>query len=554
MVRNPPDRDIFPIRNHYVQLSLYYGQNLYRNTMTTFFEKPICWLVLLATLLLTSCTESTDRVLNLPITDLTTAALIPLPQEMRATNSGFALDEYTALSTAGAEDFADVSAFLAKAITDHTGLQIPTGNASEGGALTVISLEQTGDLGNSEAYRLVITEDSIRLQAGTAAGAFRGVQTIRQLIPHASTDTLAENPIWVIPTGTITDEPQYVYRASMLDVSRHFFGVDDVKKYIDLMAYYKMNTLHLHLSDDQGWRIEIKSWPRLTEVGGSTEVDGGEGGFFTQEQYTEIVQYAADHHITVVPEIDMPGHTNAASVAYPILNGNGKTPELYTGREVGFSTFDSRKDTVYAFIDDVVREIAALTPGPYFHIGGDESHVTEKPDYNYFVERVQGIVQKHGKRMMGWDEIVTADIDSTAIAQVWANKENGEQGIAKGMKLILSPSDRAYLDMKYDSSSTYGYTWAGLIPVDVGYDWDPEEYFPKEHVLGLDAPLWSETIAELDELEYLAFPRLLGYAELGWTTQDKRDWETYRVRLGRQAPFLERMNVNFYRSEKVDWE
>jgi len=236
--------------------------------MTYFFEKPIHVLALLAMTLLTACSVSNDRELELPTTDLTAAALIPLPLEVRATNSGFALDEFTSISTAGDEDFGDVGAFLAKAVTDHTGLQLSTGNASDGQAFTVISLEQTGDLGNPEAYRLVITEDSIRLQAGTAAGAFRGVQTIRQLIPHASTDTLAENPIWVIPTGEITDEPQYAYRASMLDVSRHFFGIDDVKKYIDLMAYYKMNTLHLHLSDDQGWRIEIKSWPRLAEVGG----------------------------------------------------------------------------------------------------------------------------------------------------------------------------------------------------------------------------------------------------------------------------------------------
>jgi hexosaminidase len=165
-----------------------------------------------------------------------------------------------------------------------------------------------------------------------------------------------------------------------------FFEADYIKEYISLLAYYKINVLHLHLTDDQGWRIEIKSWPKLTEVGGSTEVGGGPGGFYTQKQYKEIVAHAKSHHITIVPEVDMPGHTNAAIVSYPFLNGTDQTPELYTGKEVGFSTFDTRKDTVYAFIDDVVREITMLSPGPYFHVGGDESHVTKKEDYIYFTQ------------------------------------------------------------------------------------------------------------------------------------------------------------------------
>jgi hexosaminidase len=311
----------------------------------------------------------------------------------------------------------------------------------------------------------------------------------------------------------------------------------------------------LHLSDDQGWRIEIKSWPKLTEIGGSTEVGGESGGFYTQEDYKEIIRYAAERYMTIIPEIDMPGHTNAASVSYPFLNGNGKTPKLYEGMNVGFSTFDTHKDTVYAFIDDVVREISAITPGPYFHVGGDESHVTKKSDYIYFINKVEKIVQKHGKRMIGWDEVAIADVDATSISQWWASEENAKKAVDKGMKIIVSPAKKAYLDMEYDTLSKFGLHWAAYIPVDTAYIWTPEEYgIPLENILGVEAPLWSETISNIDELEYLAFPRIIGYSELSWSIKENRNWEDYKVRLADQAPFLDRMDVKYYPSALIDWK
>jgi hexosaminidase len=261
--------------------------------------------------------------------------------------------------------------------------------------------------------------------------------------------------------------------------------------------------------------------------------------------------------MTIVPEIDMPGHTNAASVSYPILNGNGKTPELYEGTQVGFSTFATRKDTVYAFIDDVVREISAISPGSYFHIGGDESHVTRKNDYIYFVEKVEKIVQKYGKRMIGWDEVAQANLDSTSIAQFWASEAHANEAVKKGMKLILSPAKKAYLDMQYDTLSKHGLHWAAYIPVDTAYVWNPESYakgVPKENILGVEAPLWSETISNIDELEYLAFPRVIGYSELSWSPQENRNWDNFKVRLANQAPFMDRMNVKYYPSKLIDWK
>lgn len=499
------------------------------------------------------------RVINFPKTNLAAENLIPKPLKVIPTFGGFALNKYTAIYTSrDAVGFEEVGKFLAHKIKSKTDLNLQVNVEEIPTVESVIYINQSDsfELDGPEAYQLYIKHDSVILNSKTAKGVFRGIQTLRQIIPETSNDTLSETKIWIIPTGKIIDSPQFEYRGSMLDVARHFFSVKDIKKYIDLLAYYKFNVLHLHLTDDQGWRIEIKSWPKLTEIGGSTEVGGESGGFYTQKEYTEIVNYAAAHHIMIVPEIDMPGHTNAASVSYPILNGNGKTPQLYEGMKVGFSTFDSRKDIVYTFIDDVVREIAALSPGPYFHIGGDESHVTKKNDYIYFVNKVEKIVQKYGKQMIGWDEIATADVDSTSISQFWASKENAQTSVNKGMKIIMSPAKKAYLDMQYDLTSKHGLHWAAYIPTDTAYIWTPESYegIPIKNILGIEAPLWSETISNIDELEYLAFPRLIGYSELGWTTQENRNWESYKVRLAHQAPFLDRMKVKYYPSPLIDWK
>lgn len=506
-----------------------------------------------------ACTKEKKVRIAMPITDLAMADLIPKPLKTIPTNSAFALDKYTAIYTPkSATGFEDVANFLAQKLADQTALTVGVNNLATDTVQGIIYINQSDSvaLNMPEAYELYVNQDSIIINANTAEGAFRGVQTLRQLVPEKSNDTLAKHKIWPIPSGKITDNPAFGYRGSMLDVARHFFSVADVKKYIDILAYYKINILHLHLSDDQGWRIEIKSWPKLTTIGGSTQVGGKSGGFYTQEQYTEIVNYAAAHHMTVIPEIDMPGHTNAASVAYPFLNGNGKTPKLYEGTHVGFSTFDTRKDTVYAFIDDVVREISAITPGPYFHIGGDESHVTKKNDYIYFVNKVEKIVQKYGKRMIGWDEVAIADVDATSISQWWSSEKNAKKAVEKGMKVIVSPAKKAYLDMKYDSLTKLGLTWAAYIPVDSAYIWTPEGYggIPKESILGVEAPLWSETISTISELEQLAFPRIIGYSELSWSTPENRNWDNYKVRLGNHAPFLDRMNVNYYPSPLIDWK
>lgn len=494
--------------------------------------------------------------------DLSKERLIPKPVSLTATGSSFRLTEKTGIyvqSPASApSELTRIGQYLADHLKPATGFALPVIATDEAPPAGHIYLAISGgdtELGE-EGYELNITEEQVKLSANTPAGLFRGLQTARQLLPAAIELKELQPGPWEIATGTIRDYPTYAHRGAMLDVSRHFFGVEDVKRYIGLIAFYKLNVLHLHLSDDQGWRIEIKSWPRLATYGGSTEVGGGEGGYYTQEQYADIVQYAQDRYITIIPEIDMPGHTNAALASYPELNCDGKAPELYTGTEVGFSTLCTDKDITYQFVDDVVRELAALTPGPYFHIGGDESHVTKEKDYIYFVNRVQDIVQAHGKQMIGWDEITLASLKPGSVAQFWANADHAKAAVEQGVKIIMSPATKAYLDMQYDSTTTLGLHWAAYVEVDSAYIWDPAAFVDgvsKEDILGIESPLWSETVTNMDEIEYLVFPRLAGHAEIGWTPASGRNWEEYKVRLGHHRARFEAMGVDYYPSALVPW-
>jgi hexosaminidase len=384
---------------------------------------------------------------------------------------------------------------------------------------------------------------------------FWGVQTLRQLLPASIESETRQPGPWSIAAGIIRDRPRFVWRGAMLDVARHFFGVQDVKRFIDLMAFYKLNRLHLHLTDDKGWRIEIRSWPNLATYGGSTAVTGDPGGYYTQADYAEIIEYARSRYMVVVPEIDMPGHTNAALSSYAELNCSGAAPPLFTGIEVGFSSLCVDREVTYRFVEDVLTELAAMTPGPYLHIGGDEAQATDQAEYRRFIERIQLIVLAQGKRMVGWEEIAQATLDPTSIAQHWAS-DMAVRAVQQGSQVILSPAARAYLDMQYDPSSPLGLHWAGYVEVRDAYDWDPAallEGVREQDVLGVEAPLWSETLRTIEDVEYMAFPRLIGIAEIGWSAAEDRSWEEYRARLAAHGPRLTAMDVPFYRSPQVDW-
>ncbi len=500
------------------------------------------------------------RVSTTPAPTVSTPLLIPMPASMQLRGGvPFEINRTTVIATPANNAEVDAigqsfAAFLRRA----TEFPLVVSAAAVGGAPNTIELRLGGDAATlgDEGYNLTVTPDSVRLVANTPAGLFRGVQTIRQLLPTAIESEIGvDRSAWTIPAVSITDRPRFAWRGAMLDVSRHFFTVREVKEYIDLLALYKINMFHLHLSDEQGWRIQINSRPKLTEVGSQTQVGGGPGGFYTQPEYQDIVRYAAARYITIVPEIDMPAHTNAALAAYPEVSCSERPAGLYTGTDVGWSSICVDKEESYALIDDVVREIAAITPGPFFHVGGDEVKLLTDEQYTRFIERVQDIVNRHGKRMIGWEEIYKARLKPTSVVQSWKG-DSAAQALKYGSKLVLSPAKKTYLDMKYNAGTELGLDWAALIEVNDAYDWDPATYNPgvtEKDVLGIEGPVWSETVRNIGAVEFLAMPRLAALAEVAWTPQAVRDWQSFRVRLASHAPRWRYMGVNYYHSPQIPW-
>ncbi|MCM2575905.1 beta-N-acetylhexosaminidase [Streptomyces sp. MTZ3.1] len=484
--------------------------------------------------------------------------IVPAPAATETHDGPYTIDAATAIRVpARSGEARRVGEYLAGVLRPSTGYELPV-TARPGRGIVLRLTEGEHRLG-SEGYRLDVTAGGVSIRAPKPAGLFHGVQTLRQLLPAAVERNSPQPGPWTVAGGSVTDSPRYAYRGAMLDVSRHFFTVEQVKRYIDQLALYKINKLHLHLSDDQGWRIAIDSWPRLATYGGSTQVGGGPGGHYTKQDYREIVRYAADRFLEVVPEIDMPGHTNAALASYAQLNCDGVAPPLYTGTAVGFSSLCVPKEITYEFVDDVVRELAALTPGRYLHIGGDEAHATGHEDYVAFMDRAQAVVQKYGKTVVGWHQLTGARPAEGAVAQYWGTSgtEQAVVDAAKaGTRLVLSPANHAYLDMKYDKNTPLGLSWAGYVEVQKSYDWDPGTFVqgaPSSAVLGVEAPLWSETISTSDHIEYLAFPRVAGIAELGWSPASALDWDAYRLRLAAQGPRWSALGIDYYRSPQVPW-
>ncbi len=510
---------------------------------------------------LSGCTQQSDRVPDPPsiAVQSTEPMLIPKPVSCETTGEGFTLADTAALYVEGnggakMEELYTVAQYLASKLRPATGypLEVLKSFAPETGGIRLTTAGADPALG-TEGYRLKVTPDGVTLTAATAEGLFRGVQTIRQLLPAAIEKGGPVTGVsWTMPCVDITDYPAYQWRGMMLDVARHFIPVEDVKRVIDWVAYYKMNRFHLHLTDDQGWRIEIKSRPELTSIGAGTQVGGGAGGYYTQQEYAEIISYAKVRYITVIPEIDMPGHSNAALASYGELNPDGKKKEPYSGIDIGFSSLMCRSEATYDFIEDVMGELAAITPGEYIHVGGDEASSTAAEDYRYFVSRVNQIVAGYGKKTIGWNPFDTAE--GTTAAQLLQNW-NGELSAAlgKGMKLIMSPADKAYLDMKYDENTPIGLDWAGYSSTEDAYRWDPTYGTLKDSVIGIECALWSETVKNIDDIEYLAFPRLSGHAEVGWTPQSLQSWDEYKRRLASHGARMENQGIGFYKDPAVPW-
>jgi hexosaminidase len=450
-----------------------------------------------------------------------------------------------------------IGAFAANLISNRADTppeRLAAGSAAPDSSIALSLDAARGDLG-AEGYELTSTPTSVRIVAAQPAGLFYGVQTMRQLFPPAIEHQAAYQRRLTMPAAHVVDRPRYEWRGAMLDVARHFLPAADVKRFIDYYALYKINRLHLHLADDQGWRIEIASWPNLTAVGARTQVGGGKGGFYTQAEYADIVAYARSRYITVVPEIDMPGHSTAALASYPDLRCSRIAPEVFTGVSGPPNTLCTTRDSVYDFVRDVVREIVAAAPTPYFHIGGDEVQGLSKEDYHTFVERVEKIVIDAGPRVIGWSEIAPASLSPNDILQHWT-KDSSVIHARRGGKVILSPNAHLYIDMKYDSTTSLGLRWAGLIDLRKAYDWNPATELADvapSSILGLEAPLWAETLITRQDYEYMAFPRITALAELAWSAPNRIGWDGYRRRVAMHGARLAALGVNFARVPGIPW-
>jgi hexosaminidase len=465
---------------------------------------------------------------------------------------------------------ATTARILAEALRASTGFALPVevvgadaGTSSHGADITLTTDARLST--TSGAYRLTAAASGVEIVGADVDGVHNGAQTFRQLLPPANWAPTAGAQDWIISATVIDDAPRFAYRGVMLDVARHFFTVAQVQRFIDQIAALKLNHLHLHLTDDQGWRLEIAGWPDLTGIGAATAVGGGEGGSYSADDYQAIIEYAADRRVTIVPEIDVPGHTNAALAAYPELNPDGVAREPYTGTEVGFSSLDIRAESTYAFLDDVFTQLAAMTPGPYLHLGGDEALATTEEDFLHFARRVSELVATTGKTAIAWHEFgASRDLAPGTVGQYW-NYVSPEDGHAdklrsfvdQGGRVIMSPADAAYLDMQYPEVATAGLTWAdGPTSVERSAVWEPTEIVEgvDEHdILGVEAPLWTETVADVETLEFLVFPRVASIAEIGWSERRAPDWSDFRVRLAELAQGWSAAGIAFHRSPEVSW-
>ncbi len=515
-------------------------------------------------------------------------AIVPSPEKLQLESGSFVLrtkgkaprGQAKILVSAGAEA---TGRYLAEELQRRTAVELTVAseaNASKRGNVD-LRLERTGSALGDEGYVLTVDPNGVLIRAGTAAGLFYGAQSFLQLLPV--TDQSSPNPASLsVPCVHIEDQPRFRWRGLMLDVSRHFFTKAEVKRLLDEMAWHKLNVFHWHLVDDQGWRIEIKKYPRLTEVGAWRKAigfgldakastaygpDGRYGGFYTQDDIREVVAYAQARHIEIVPEIEMPGHSTAALMAYPQFSCTGGpfTTDLPGGVFNGI--YCAGNDETFAFIDDVLTEVFALFPGPYIHIGGDEVPVdnwkkcpkcqaimrqdgftNETQLESYFVRRVEKIVNAHHRRLIGWSEIRQGGLASSATIMDWVG--GAVEAAASGHDVVMSPLADCYFD-HYQSLDKAREPLAigGYLPLRQVYAFDPiPTNLPvtfQSHILGAQANLWTEYIPSFKHVEYMVFPRLCALAEVVWSPKAARNWDDFSRRVRVDCLRLNRGGVNY---------
>ncbi|WP_102798769.1 beta-N-acetylhexosaminidase [Bowmanella denitrificans] len=441
--------------------------------------------------------------------------------------------------------------------------QLEVSQSTNDNAIIRLVIDPNLSLGE-EGYQLAI-EENITIKAATDTGLFYGVQSLRQLLPAVPQAS------YTLPQVFITDQPQYAWRGSMLDVARNFFSLDYLKQHVDRMAAFKLNKLHLHLTDDQGWRLEIKSWPKLATVGGSTQAGGGPGGYYTQEQMRELVDYAARRQVEIIPEIDLPGHTQAAIASYNelacdyVVNSPAQNQctdvtgaarlALYEGTCVGFSALctSEKPDLTYQFVRDVLTEVAAIFPTKYLHIGGDEVLNEEKASFAGFITEVDRIVASLDRELLAWEEASVGDIRASSLLQLWNDQYYIQPALDKGIHLVLSPCSYTYLDHGNYDGQPNTYTWCAKqgIPLERVYSLTPEDY---PQAVGVEGPMWSELVRDSATADNRMWPRLTAIAEVAWTPKQQRNYTAFTKRLSALQGHLDGLQIQYYPEPDVNWQ
>lgn len=437
--------------------------------------------------------------------------------------------------------------------------------------------------GHPEGYEMVVDKESITISAVNGKGIFYGIQTLFQLLP-AEFEKSEPGKTHInrkVPICSVKDYPRFPYRGMHLDVSRHFFPVEFIKKYIDLMSVYKYNNFHWHLTDDQGWRLEIKKYPLLTEIGSmrtSSPIGRSEtgdhipyGGYYTQDEAREIVEYARQRYINVIPEIEMPGHSLGALAAYPELSCTGGPFEVWTQWGVADDILCAGNDEVFHFLEEVLTEVMNIFPSKYIHIGGDEAPETRwekctrcqkrmageglKDAYelqSYFIRRMEKFLNQNGRQIIGWDEILEGGLAPGATVMSWRGMEGGIEAAKLGHDVIMTPGAPCYLNHYQGSVAEEPLAIGGYNPIKNVYRFEPVPAIlsPQEskHILGAQANLWTEYIAEPDLAEYMVYPRALALAEVNWTPKTNRNWDHFSIRLVKHFDLLEARGINFSKS------
>jgi hexosaminidase len=476
--------------------------------------------------------------------------------------------------------------FLARLIKNPSGLEIQVVEGSKATGGSVYMAIDTS-VSNNEGYTLSVSSRKIIIRAKSAVGLFYAVQTIRQLLPaEVEKDSLVKDIKMTVPACEISDEPRFSYRGMHLDVGRHMFPVEYIKRYIDMIALHKMNTFHWHLTEDQGWRIEIKKYPRLTSVGAFRKetivghagkkpykYDGiPYGGFYTQDEVKDIVAYAKSKFITVIPEIEMPGHSLAALAAYPQLSCTGGPFEVGTKWGVVDDVYCAGKEETFKFLEDVLTEVIALFPSDYIHIGGDECPKTnwakcplcqkrikdeglkdEKELQSYFIRRIEKFLISKGKRLIGWDEILEGGLAPEATVMSWRGTAGGIDAAKQGHDVIMSPNKYVYLDYYQCEPEGQPLAIGGYLPLESVYSFDPQfaELMAEEqkHILGLQGNVWTEYIPTPEHMEYMSYPRMFAISEIGWTSGSKKDFEDFLARFELQRKRYDKIGINYFKGE-----